>query len=108
MGLLTEGRKADMTILDIDNERFLPHNNFVNQLVYCENGKSVRTVLIDGKTVVENGKITTFDEQEVINAFKEVSEKMKPQQSVAEKEALPLRNSYEDAYYRVMHTGNYL
>lgn len=108
LGLLTEGRKADMTILDIDNERFLPHNNFVNQLVYCENGKSVRTVLIDGKTVVENGKITTFDEQEVINAFKEVSEKMKPQQSVAEKEALPLRKSYEDAYYRVMHTGNYL
>lgn len=108
LGSLEEGKKADMTILDIDNERFLPHNNFINQLVYCENGKSVKSVVIDGQTVVKDGRITTFDEQEVIGAFKEISERMKPQQELAVMEAEALRKEYEEAYYRTMRTGNYL
>lgn len=108
LGEIAVGKKADMTILDTDNERFLPHNNYLNQLVYCENGKSVKSVIIDGKTVVKDGKITTFNEKDVISAFKEISQKMKSQIQIAELEAKPLKSKYEEAYYRIMRTGNYL
>lgn len=108
LGSIEAGKKADITILDIDNERFLPHNNFINHLVYCENGKSVKTVIIDGRTVVLDGKITTFQEKDVIEAFKGISGKKKAQLETAYQEAESLRAAYEEGYYRTMKAGNYL
>jgi 5-methylthioadenosine/S-adenosylhomocysteine deaminase len=34
----------------------------LNQLVYCEVGSSVRTVLVDGRVIVRDGRLTTVDE----------------------------------------------
>ena len=42
---------------------FTPLNDLVRQLVYCESGTSVRDVMIDGRWVVQDGRILTLDEK---------------------------------------------
>jgi 5-methylthioadenosine/S-adenosylhomocysteine deaminase len=40
-------------------------------LVYCENGGSVDTVIVNGNVVVEGGTITTVDEQAIRDEIRE-------------------------------------
>jgi 5-methylthioadenosine/S-adenosylhomocysteine deaminase len=61
VGAVEAGRRADLVILDLDALGWLPLNDPVRQLVYCENGSSVRTVLVDGRVVVDEGRLTTID-----------------------------------------------
>jgi len=44
--------------------------------VYCEGGQSVDTVLVDGKIVVRDGRLTCVNEDALIKAAAPVSEKM--------------------------------
>jgi guanine deaminase len=67
IGALSIGMKADMVILDLHNLSFLPRNDLLHQLVFCEHGESVDTVIIDGKPVVEGGKVITVNEQKILD-----------------------------------------
>jgi len=57
IGTIEINKKADIVIIDINNQRYIPTNNLINHLVYSENGSSVKTVIINGKIVVEEGFI---------------------------------------------------
>ncbi|MGE4251142.1 MAG: amidohydrolase family protein [Parvibaculaceae bacterium] len=63
IGCLKAGAQADIVLLNKNTLSLTPLNNLQHQLVYCENGSSVRTVLVAGKVVVENGKVLTIDEE---------------------------------------------
>jgi cytosine/adenosine deaminase-related metal-dependent hydrolase len=63
LGQLSAGAAADLILLDLDTHAFTPLNDLKRQLVYCEDGSSVRTVVVDGKVVFEHGRITTVDEK---------------------------------------------
>jgi 5-methylthioadenosine/S-adenosylhomocysteine deaminase len=52
-------------MLTMDSYHFVPLNNVINQLVYCENGVSVTDVMIDGVWVLREGKLKTIDEARV-------------------------------------------
>jgi cytosine/adenosine deaminase-related metal-dependent hydrolase len=39
-------------------------------LVFAETGASVDTVLVDGRVVVDNGKVTTFDVEALLREVK--------------------------------------
>ncbi|MGI5825485.1 MAG: amidohydrolase family protein [Bacillota bacterium] len=67
IGSLEVGKKADITILATDTVNFTPLINVKNQLVYCENGESVDTVLVDGKVVVRNHEVVNINEKEVLH-----------------------------------------
>jgi len=41
---------------------YLPLTRVVNQLVYGEDGRSLRMVMVDGRVVVKDGRVTTVDE----------------------------------------------
>lgn len=107
IGSIQVGQKADIVIIDTNNERLLPANNYVNQLVFCENGQSVRDVIINGRIVVENKKIVTFNEAEVIEEFKQVMNRMKEQRELAGKEAAEVDNLYREAYYKTIRHGDH-
>jgi 5-methylthioadenosine/S-adenosylhomocysteine deaminase len=62
VGALEAGKRADVVVLTRDSYHLAADNNLPVQLVYCENGTSVETVLVDGEIVVENGRLTTIDE----------------------------------------------
>jgi 5-methylthioadenosine/S-adenosylhomocysteine deaminase len=75
IGNIRTGYRADLVILK-PHLRLHPLHNIIHQLVYCEGGQSVDTVLVDGKIVVRDGHLTCVNENALINAVAPVSEKM--------------------------------
>jgi 5-methylthioadenosine/S-adenosylhomocysteine deaminase len=61
IGRIAPGYKADIVMLDLDHPNWLPFNDPVNQLVHCEDGTAVASVMIGGRLVVDNRRVTTVD-----------------------------------------------
>jgi 5-methylthioadenosine/S-adenosylhomocysteine deaminase len=66
-GCLEAGKKADMVVIKTDTLPFTPINDPISQLVFCENGQSVQHVIVDGRIVLQDGQITTVNEQKLLN-----------------------------------------
>ena len=75
IGSIEAGKKADIAILDLDRPQFCPRNDLSSALVYSANGSEVDTVIIDGEVVLEHGRLTKFDEEEIYAHAKAVAEK---------------------------------
>ena len=71
LGELKPGMLADMVLLRLDTSFFSPLNDTFRQLVYCENGSSVETVIVDGKIVVEGGNLLTVDQESAMAEARE-------------------------------------
>jgi 5-methylthioadenosine/S-adenosylhomocysteine deaminase len=77
LGAIQPGRLADLTLLDLSTPAFSPLNDPAQHLVYCENGSSVRTVIVNGRVVMEDGLLKTVDESAVLAEAREVWERRK-------------------------------
>ncbi len=62
IGSLEPGKKADVVLHDTDRPEWRPLLNVINQLVWSADGRGVHTVFVDGRMVVEAGRMTTIDE----------------------------------------------
>lgn len=100
IGSIQENKKADLVILDMNNARFIPTNDYIKHIVYAENGSSVRDVIIDGKIVVENKKITTFDEEEVFLEIKKMMPKIYQERGAADAQSKDIYGALEKAYVK--------
>jgi 5-methylthioadenosine/S-adenosylhomocysteine deaminase len=65
LGAIAPGHRADIVLYDLTSTSLAPLNDPLQQLVFCERGESVRTVLIDGRVVYEDGKFAFGDAAEV-------------------------------------------
>ena len=74
IGALKPGYKADMMLIDMNDTAYLPYNSAARQLVYSETGRSIDTVIIDGKVVMKDRVVQTINEEDL---RKEVSDLMK-------------------------------
>lgn len=63
IGSLEVGKRADVVLHDTDRPEWRPLLNVANQLVWSADGRGVHSVLVDGKVVVEDGRMTTIDEE---------------------------------------------
>jgi cytosine/adenosine deaminase-related metal-dependent hydrolase len=63
LGQLTVGAAADLILLDLDTHAFTPLNDLRRQLVYCEDGSSVRYTVVNGEVVFEGGCIVNVNEK---------------------------------------------
>lgn len=61
LGCLAPGARADIVFLDMNNINLIPFNNPVNLLVHSEDSTSVKTVMVNGRIVLENRRFTSFD-----------------------------------------------
>ena len=66
LGTIAIGMKADLVLYDLDAAWWTPLNDSVQQLVFGERGGSVRTVIVDGRVVIDDGVATTIDESAII------------------------------------------
>jgi 5-methylthioadenosine/S-adenosylhomocysteine deaminase len=53
--------RADLVLYDLRTPRWVPLNDPVQHLVHVEDGRSVDTVIIDGRVIIEQGTVRTFD-----------------------------------------------
>ncbi len=64
-GSIKEGKKADLIMIDLNVPHFFPRNNLVAGLVYAGQGSDVKTLICNGKIIMEDRKILTLDEKEI-------------------------------------------
>ncbi|HHV65221.1 MAG TPA: amidohydrolase [Peptococcaceae bacterium] len=65
IGKLAPGYKADLISLNFKQAHFYPRFSIPSHLVYCARGSDVRTVMVDGKILMENYHLTTLDEEQI-------------------------------------------
>jgi 5-methylthioadenosine/S-adenosylhomocysteine deaminase len=78
IGSLKKGKKADIIILDFDSPNLVPIikepiRNIVPNIVYSAKGNEVETVIIDGQVVVDNKRVMTVNEQEIVRKAHEAA-----------------------------------
>lgn len=61
IGSLEVGKRADIVIHSLEYPEKHPSFNPLNNLIFSSRSKSVDTVLVDGKPVVEHGRLLTLD-----------------------------------------------
>ena len=62
LGAIKPGHKADLVLIDLNDTAYLPYNSAARQLVYTEAGRGVASVIVDGRVVMQDRKVTTIDE----------------------------------------------
>ena len=66
VGVLAPGRLADMAVMDVTGPSCVPSRKTATTVVNSVTGANVRTVVVDGRVVVDDARCVTVDEQEVI------------------------------------------
>ena len=66
IGSLEKGKKADLSLWDLDRAEWRPVINPIGNLVYSADGSSVDTVIVDGKILLEGGVAKTLDEKALL------------------------------------------
>ena len=61
IGRLAPLCRADMVLVDVTNPRMRPGRDPLRSLVFAAGDRAVHTVIVDGQTVVRDGKLLTMD-----------------------------------------------
>jgi 5-methylthioadenosine/S-adenosylhomocysteine deaminase len=72
-GSLEVGKKADIILIGLNKPHLTPLYDEYSHLVYAASGADVDTVLINGKVVMENRKLLTIDETDVMQKVREIA-----------------------------------
>ena len=65
VGSLELGKRADLVIIDLDADNLVPLYDPVSHLAYAVQAADVRTVIVDGRIVLQDRVLTTADEREI-------------------------------------------
>jgi len=100
-GALAPGKLADLVLLRRDTPAFTPLNDVMGQLVFCENGSGVDSVIVNGEVVVEGGRLTKVEEQEVLKLAEHARARLDAsiQQQLAA--ASSMETALAEMYFRV-------
>jgi len=67
IGSIEVGKKADLTILNLNKVHCIPADDIYSQIVYSANASNVKHVMIDGKWTVFDHQLTNLKEEDVIS-----------------------------------------
>ncbi len=76
-GSLEIGKKADIIILNLGKPHLTPIYSAYSHLVYAAGGADVDTVIINGSVVMENRRLQTIFELDVMNEVRKIACKIK-------------------------------
>jgi cytosine/adenosine deaminase-related metal-dependent hydrolase len=104
IGTLGVGAAADLVLIDLSSPTYLPMTDLPNHLVYGEDGRSIRYVIVDGRIVVRDGRILTIDEDALVAEVRELIPAWLHALEPASAWAQRLRPAFEQMYRRCVQT----
>ena len=83
IGSLEAGKKADIILVDTNKPHLKPIHDVYAALVYSARGSDVDTVIVDGRVLMENRRVKTVDEAEVMRRAEEKAYNLLSRRNVA-------------------------
>ena len=77
LGAIEPGFIADLVIYRLDSPWWVPINDVVSQFVFAETGASAETVLVDGRIIMEDRKIKTFDVEALVREVRSMTKSLR-------------------------------
>lgn len=78
IGSLEAGKRADLIIVDTRKPHLTPLYDHASHLVYSAGGSDVRDVIVDGRLVVCNREILTFDVGHAMEGVNDLARRIRP------------------------------
>ncbi|MGO0122181.1 amidohydrolase [Desulfothermobacter acidiphilus] len=76
IGTLEVGKKADIVLVDLARPHLQPPHDPVSHLVYAARASDVDTVVVNGRIVVEGGRLLTLDPAEIMQRCREAARRL--------------------------------
>ncbi|MBE0425543.1 MAG: amidohydrolase family protein [Nitrospirae bacterium] len=77
IGSLEKGKLADIVMLDLNKPHLTPVYDVYSHIVYAAMASDIETVMVNGKLVIDNRKLLTGDEAEILYKAVRWAEKIK-------------------------------
>ncbi len=77
-GVIEPGRRADLTLIAVDRFHLQPAlpSTVITNLVHAARGSDVDMVWVDGRAVVENGRLTLLDQDDLLARYTAVGREL--------------------------------
>lgn len=76
LGRIAPGALADIVIVAIETMNMVPVRDPIRNLVNNAQRSDVKTVIVDGRIVIEDGKLLTIDEKELLKGVQRAAERV--------------------------------
>jgi 5-methylthioadenosine/S-adenosylhomocysteine deaminase len=76
IGTLEAGKRADFVVFDFRRPHLVPNVNPLGNLVHTAQGRDVSMVFVDGRCIVEDGRPTLVDGDEILREARKTLEKL--------------------------------
>ncbi len=83
LGSIEPGKKADLVLFDTRRPEWQALFNPINNLVYNADGRSVHTVIVDGRVVVDAYRQSFVDEERLFARVQEIGERLQARTGVS-------------------------
>ena len=77
IGRIAPGCRADLVLVDVTHPMMRPLHDPVRNLIFAAGDRAIRAVYVDGKKVVENGRVLTIDYPAAAEALHEAQARVK-------------------------------
>jgi 5-methylthioadenosine/S-adenosylhomocysteine deaminase len=76
IGSLEVGKRADLVVFDFRRPHLTPCVNPLGNLIHTAQGRDVEMVIVDGRVVVEGGRATLVNEEEIRRKANQAAKKL--------------------------------
>ncbi|HYL98372.1 MAG TPA: amidohydrolase family protein, partial [Blastocatellia bacterium] len=76
IGSIEVGKRADLQLINLDRVHTTPHNDLVSAIVYSATAADVATVLVDGNLIMQDRKLLTLDEDDILKRAEREAERL--------------------------------
>jgi 5-methylthioadenosine/S-adenosylhomocysteine deaminase len=82
VGSLEPGKRADVILVDFNRPHLVPGELVPRLLAFYANGNDVESVIVDGKIIMQDRRVISVDEGEVIQSAREEAQKAFERQEI--------------------------
>jgi len=76
IGSIEDGKKADLVVFSRNHPEWRPLINAANNLVYAVTDRSIESVFISGKLILDQGRMVAIDEENIYAKVEHLSRKL--------------------------------